>query len=112
MACIYGRSIETLEKKKSLSDEEKKKLDGWKKQAVTDLKESLNKGFSDLKWAQEDPDLKSLHELPEFKSAIEEKTKAQGKPPVNGPQPPKAAVQRAAAIQIQAPGQIIQIKVK
>lgn len=112
MACIYGRSIEAYGKKESLTDDEKKKVEAWKKQAMTDLNESFNKGFSDLKWAQEDPDLKSLHELPEFKTEIEKRTKAQGKPPANGPQPVAPAVQRAAAVQIRAPGQVIQIKVK
>lgn len=112
MACIYGRSIEAFKKKESPTDDEKKKVEAWKKQAMTDLKESFNKGFSDLKWAQEDPDLKSLHELPEFKTEIEKRMKAQGKPPANGPQPVAPAVQRAAAVQIQAPGQVIQIKVK
>ena len=100
MACIYGRSIESLSKKESLTDDEKKKVEAWKKQAMTDLAESFNKGFSDLKWAQEDPDLKSLQELPKFKSEIEKRTKAQGKPPANGPQPKAPAVQQAVPFQI------------
>ena len=100
MACIYSRSIESLSKKESLTDDEKKKVEAWKKQAMTDLAESFNKGFSDLKWAQEDPDLKSLQELPEFKSEIEKRAKAQGKPPANGPQPKAPAVQQAVPFQI------------
>lgn len=109
MACIYGRSIEALSKKESPTEEETKKIAAWKKQAVADLKEAFAKGFSDLKWAQEDPDLKSIHELPEFKSVIEERTKAQPVPGAPRPVQAKAAAQRAV---IQAPGQVIQIKVK
>jgi Flp pilus assembly protein TadD len=64
-ACVYGRAAEQVGQQPA-SPERDARLAKLKAQAITDLKASLEKGFEDLDWMREDPDLKSLHELPEF----------------------------------------------
>lgn len=112
MACIYGRAIEATQEKADLTDAEKAKITDWQKQAMTDLKESVKLGFSDLKWLQEDPDLTSLHDLPDYKEFVKEKTAGQPKPAQPGgplaPQivPPRAVPPQAAAIRRALPARV------
>jgi HEAT repeat protein len=106
MACIYGRAVEATQKKADLTDAEKAKITEWQKQAMTDLKESVKLGFADLKWLQEDPDLTSLHDLPDYKEFVKEKTAGQPKPAPaqpDDPAAPQAAALRAVAPQAAAP---------
>ncbi len=64
-ACVYARVVEQL-KKDVQAEGAPEKISAYTQQALTDLKASVKRGFSDLKWMREDPDLKTLHDLPEF----------------------------------------------
>jgi len=114
MACIYGRSIEVVQQKPELTDADRQQIENWKKQAMLDLRESVEKGFKDLDWLQEDPDLDSLRELSDYKSFVKEKAL---KKPATAPQkgaarpagaaPGKgAAVPKRVILQKVAPGRI------
>ena len=65
VACVYGRAIEKLLKDETLAEREKK-LEAFRRKALDDLRESKNLGFDELDWMKKDPDLTSLHDLPEF----------------------------------------------
>ncbi|MBC7819388.1 MAG: tetratricopeptide repeat protein [Planctomycetaceae bacterium] len=65
IACIYGRAVEKLLKDDKLPDREKK-LEAYRRKALDDLRESQKLGYNDQDWTQKDPDLASLHDLPEF----------------------------------------------
>ena len=65
IACIYGRAVEKLLKDDKLPDREKK-LESYRRKALDDLRESQKLGFNDQEWTKKDPDLTSLHDLPEF----------------------------------------------
>mgnify|MGYP002630103853 CR=1 FL=1 len=112
MACIYGRAVETLQKKTDLTDADKSKLDEWQKQAMTDLQESVKLGFADLTWLQEDPDLTSLHELPDYKEFIKEKTSGQPKPAQPGDPAVPQAAPRAAPPQVGAVRRALPVRVQ
>ena len=64
-ACVYGRAIEKLLKDDKLPEREKK-LEAFRRKALDDLRESQKLGFNDQEWMKKDPDLTSLHDLPEF----------------------------------------------
>ncbi|MDA0834084.1 MAG: hypothetical protein O2955_06870 [Planctomycetota bacterium] len=64
-ACVYGRAIEYL-KKQEADDERDAKIGEFERIALQQLRTSLEQGFGDLDWMKKDPDLNSLHELPEF----------------------------------------------
>ena len=64
-ACVYGRAIDYLNKHDDVKDRDKKR-EMYKQKALADLKSSVKKGFVDLNWMKKDPDLKTLHGLPEF----------------------------------------------
>ena len=66
VACVYGRAVEKLLKDDKLPEREKK-LDAFRRKALDDLRESRKLGFNDQAWMQKDPDLTSLHDLPEFR---------------------------------------------
>lgn len=65
IACIYGRAVEKLLKDDKLPDREKN-LESYRRKALDDLRESQKLGYNDLEWTKKDPDLTSLHDLPEF----------------------------------------------
>ena len=65
IACIYGRAVEKLLKDDKLPDREKK-LESYRRKALDDLRESQKLGYNDQEWTKKDPDLTSLHDLPEF----------------------------------------------
>ena len=65
-ACVYSRAAEHLKTQES-TDERKANIKQYTEKAVTDLEKSVKQGFGDLKWMREDPDLKTLHEVPEFR---------------------------------------------
>jgi hypothetical protein len=44
-----------------------KKLEDYRRKALDDLRESQKLGYNDQDWTQKDPDLLSLHDLPEFR---------------------------------------------
>jgi tetratricopeptide (TPR) repeat protein len=66
-ACVYGRAAEAVLKNEKLPDREKK-LAEFQGKAIADLRDSLNAGFDEFDWMKKDPDLNSLHDLPEFKA--------------------------------------------
>lgn len=68
-ACVYGRALEELRKEKS-TPERARKIEGYESKAVADLKRSVKLGFRDFAWMREDPDLNSLHDLPEYKKIL------------------------------------------
>ena len=65
IACVYGRAVEKLLKDDKLPDREKK-LESFRRKALDDLRASQKLGFNDQDWMKKDPDLTSLHDLPEF----------------------------------------------
>ncbi len=65
-ACVYGRALEHVRKNEKTTDRDKK-LKSYQQKAVAELKRSVKLGFRDFNWMKKDPDLKSLHELSEFK---------------------------------------------
>ncbi|MDX1967024.1 MAG: hypothetical protein SFV23_07635 [Planctomycetaceae bacterium] len=68
-ACVYGRGLERLEKQPA-SSERDARITEFREQALKDLEQSLQHGFDQLDWMQEDPDLKSLQGLEEFKELV------------------------------------------
>ncbi len=66
VACVYGRSAEAIAKDDKAADRDKKLAD-YKRLAIDDLRAALKFGFNDLDWMKKDPDLNSLHDMPEFK---------------------------------------------
>lgn len=75
VACVYGRAIEKLLKDDKLPERDKN-LEAFRRKALDDLRASQKLGFDDKAWMKEDPDLKSLHELPEFQELSGLKAKA------------------------------------
>ena len=69
IACIYGRAVEKLLKDDTLPDREKK-LESYRRKALDDLRESQKLGYNDQEWTKKDPDLTSLHDLPEFQELL------------------------------------------
>ncbi len=65
-ACVYGRAVEALKKADGNDPARDKKLDECRKKAIEDLRKSMKLGFNQLDWMKKDPDLTSLHDLPEF----------------------------------------------
>lgn len=65
VACVYGRAIERL-LKDDKHPERDQKLEAYRRKAIDDLRQSQKLGFNDLEWMKKDPDLTSLHDLPEF----------------------------------------------
>lgn len=74
-ACVYGRAVERLAKDDKAENRDQRIKD-YTAAAVRHLKHSIEHGFEDLKWMQEDPDLKAFRELPEFKALATVKPKA------------------------------------
>jgi Flp pilus assembly protein TadD len=64
-ACVYGRAAEQTAKQ-PVTPERDARLKTLREQALADLRAALAGGFDDLDWLREDPDLNSLHDLPEF----------------------------------------------
>jgi len=64
-ACVYGRAVEQVSKQ-PVTPERDARLDKYRQQAIADLQAAIEGGFDDLDWLREDPDLASLHDLPEF----------------------------------------------
>jgi tetratricopeptide (TPR) repeat protein len=73
VACVYGRAIEQLKKDEHAPDRDKK-LAAFRQRAIEDLRASVKQGFNDFDWMQKDPDLKSLHDLPEFQELVTKKS--------------------------------------
>lgn len=65
-ACVYGRAAEAVQKNEKLAERDQKLAD-FRAKAINDLRDSLKNGFNDLDWMKKDPDLNSLHGMPEFK---------------------------------------------
>ena len=74
-ACVYGRAIENLLKDDKLPERDKK-LEAFRRKALDDLRASQKLGFNEQDWMQKDPDLTSLHDLPEFQEISGLKPKA------------------------------------
>lgn len=65
-ACVYSRAAQKLASDPEASPETKMQVEAYKKKALADLEASVKFGFKDFKWMQKDPDLKTLHGMPEF----------------------------------------------
>lgn len=74
VACVYGRAVEKLLKDDKLP-ERAKTLETYRRKALDDLRQSQKLGFNDQAWMKKDPDLASLHDLPEFQEISGLKTK-------------------------------------
>ncbi len=72
-ACVYARVVEHM-KSGDKAEEHKEKIDEYTQQALTDLEVSVKRGFKQLDWMREDPDLKTLHGLPKFQEISQMKT--------------------------------------
>lgn len=68
-ACVYGRAVEYLQKNDKQPDREKL-LKQYREAALADLKKAMEYGFQDVNWMKNDPDLKALHDLPEFQQML------------------------------------------
>lgn len=66
-ACVYGRAVEALKKPDDKTTDRDKKIASFESRAIDDLKSSMKLGFQNVDWIRKDPDLKSLHNLAEFK---------------------------------------------
>jgi len=99
-ACVYGRALEAVKKDMKAADRDKKIVE-YQKLALSDLKRSLKLGFSDKEWIKKDPDLKSLHDLDEFKKIHSPDADNEGEKATD-PSPPKA-VDRGRAVGFSAP---------
>lgn len=64
-ACVYARSVEQL-KKNEQAEGRDEKIKTYTEKAMSDLKLSIKRGFNQLDWMREDPDLNVLHDLEEF----------------------------------------------
>jgi tetratricopeptide (TPR) repeat protein len=64
-ACVYGRAVEYIKAHADVPDRDKL-LQSYSQIALKDLKRSVQLGFRQLDWMKEDPDLTSLHDLPQF----------------------------------------------
>lgn len=74
VACVYGRAVEKLLKDDKFPERDEK-LDAFRRKALDDLRESQKLGFNDHEWMKKDPDLTSLHDLPEFQELSGQKPK-------------------------------------
>lgn len=83
-ACVYGRGIERLQAQDATPARDEK-LTSFRKQALAELSASLQLGFKELDWMQQDPDLKTLHGTPEFLELV---AQAKRNPPAERPQQP------------------------
>ncbi len=63
--CVYGRIVEKLLADPDAKDRDAR-LAAGRKQALADLEAGVKAGYKDFAWMRKDPDLKSLHDLPEF----------------------------------------------
>jgi tetratricopeptide (TPR) repeat protein len=107
-ACVYGRAVEYVKKNDKVPDREAK-LAQYQKKAFRDLEQSVQLGFNDFKWMEEDPDLKELRELPEFKkiynpgaNALEQKLKANPPPRREANLPPGKQLRKATRVRSRA----------
>ncbi|MGE3316010.1 MAG: HEAT repeat domain-containing protein [Planctomycetaceae bacterium] len=69
-ACVYGRAVEALQKPDDKTVDREKKLASCREKAVENLRSAMKHGFGNVDWIKKDPDLKSLHELGEFKKIV------------------------------------------
>ncbi|MEX0716922.1 MAG: HEAT repeat domain-containing protein [Planctomycetaceae bacterium] len=67
-ACVYARAAEKLAKMKD-DDDAAKLVAEFRDKAIADLRQAARHGFRDYEHLQRDPDLKSLHDHPEFEKA-------------------------------------------
>ena len=65
-ACVYSRAAEKLNATEQ-SEERDAKIKSYTDKAISELQISVKKGFQPLSWMREDPDLKFLHNIPEFR---------------------------------------------
>lgn len=68
-ACVYGRLVEATLKQPE-STERETRVKQYRQQALADLTAAIKLNFRDFAWMREDPDLKPLHDLPEFHEMI------------------------------------------
>ncbi len=71
-ACTYARAMEFVIRHPDLStpDEQSAQIDRLRDSAFEELARSVELGYKDSKWTQDDPDLKSLHDDPRFAKTL------------------------------------------
>uniref|UniRef100_A0A7C4LK30 Tetratricopeptide repeat protein n=1 Tax=Schlesneria paludicola TaxID=360056 RepID=A0A7C4LK30_9PLAN len=69
VACVYGRAIELVSQQPP-SPERDARLARFREQALRDLRQAVKLKFDDFEWMRKDPDLKSLHDLPDFQNLL------------------------------------------
>jgi tetratricopeptide (TPR) repeat protein len=78
-ACVSGRAMQVLGNTPP-SAERDARVAALKGQALADLKLSVQLGFDQIDWMQEDPDLKLLHDTEEFRALVPEQAPRPDKP--------------------------------
>ncbi|QDT39707.1 Tetratricopeptide repeat protein [Stratiformator vulcanicus] len=69
-ACVYGVALTRLKAQEEPVDE--KRLRQMETKAITLLGQSVRLGFDQIEWMAKDPDLTSLHGLPEYEAMLGE----------------------------------------
>ena len=77
LACVYGRAVEALQKADDKNPDRQKKIVDCRNKALADLRTSMKLGFQNTDWMKKDPDLNSLHDLPDFQKLVGSDTDAQ-----------------------------------
>ncbi len=70
VACVYGRAIEMLGRQ-PVGKQRDADIEEYRAAAVEALQRSIDLGFEDFDWMQEDPDLASLRDWPAFQKLTE-----------------------------------------
>lgn len=91
-ACVYGRAVEHTARQDASADRDAK-LAQFRQAALADLKKSLELGFSDMELLKKDPDLKPLHDTPEFQELLKGRPVPAEGAALNGPRGAARAVQ-------------------
>jgi tetratricopeptide (TPR) repeat protein len=68
-ACVYSRSMQYLQEHPDVADSAKK-IEEYRKKALSELDQSIKKGFPDFDWMAKDPDFKALRDDAEFKKLL------------------------------------------
>lgn len=77
-ACVFGRVIEAMEARDSISDDDRIQIETYRKRGVADLRQSIENGLDsdNLDWMQRDPDLKSIRQSTDFEDLLTNKDRA------------------------------------
>lgn len=71
-ACVYSRAYQHVKQNEDVEGRDEK-LARYKQKAINELKQAVKLRFRDFDWMKKDPDLKSLHGLPEFQEIVSQR---------------------------------------